>query len=142
MGGQANIIDDSKFGDRFTFIQSFDNIVMIPFPHLNILNCIGMGHSTEYLIWREKNGFFTALDKRGSLHTWSLLNGKKLYSEVQEEDASRNYVRHYEVYKTDDNDITYTRDFYNLENCSLNLLKSKQPANNDLLIEQQNLRFA
>ena len=98
VGGQANIIDDSKFGDRFTFIQSFDNIVMIPFPHLNILNCIGMGHSTEYLIWREKNGFFTALDKRGNLQTWSLLTGKRLYREMQEGDAAYEYVNKYEVY--------------------------------------------
>ena len=101
-----------------------------------------MGHTTEYLVWREKNGFFTALDKRGSLQTWSLLTGKKLYSEEQKEDASYDHVCKYEVYKTDEKDITYTRDFYNLESCSLNLLKSKQPADDNLLANQTNLSFA
>jgi len=31
-------------------------------------------------VWREKNGFFTALDKVGDLVTWSLLTGKLLYT--------------------------------------------------------------
>ena len=34
----------------------------------------------EYLIWREKNGFFTALDKKGDLNVWSILTGKLLYT--------------------------------------------------------------
>ena len=42
----------------------------------------------DYLIWREKNGFFTALDRRGNLVTWSLLTGKLLYKETQFGDAS------------------------------------------------------
>ena len=40
-----------------------------------------MGHKSEYLIWREKNGFFTALDGQGDLLTWSLVTGKLLYRE-------------------------------------------------------------
>ena len=81
VGGQCSLIDNSKFADRISLIQSYDNIIMIPFPHLNILNCIGMGHKSEYLIWREKNGFFTALDKHSNLLTWSMITGKMLYRE-------------------------------------------------------------
>ena len=39
----------------------------------------------------------------------------------------------YEVYKADEQDITYTRDFYNQENCSLTLLKSKETAKLSLI---------
>ena len=42
---------------------------------------VGMGAKNEYLVWRQKNGFFTALDKQGELLTWSLLSGKLLYAE-------------------------------------------------------------
>ena len=81
VGGQCSMLDSSKFGDRVSLIQSYDHIIMIPFPHLNLLNCVGMGHKSEYLIWREKNGFFTALDKRSNLLTWSMITGKMLYRE-------------------------------------------------------------
>ena len=81
VGGHCSLLDDSKFGDRISLIQSYDNIIMIPLPHLNLLNCVGMGHKSEYLIWREKDGFFTALDKRSYLRTWSLITGKMLYRE-------------------------------------------------------------
>ena len=54
-----------------------------------------MGHKSEYLIWREKNGFFTALDYHGKLCTWSLATGKLLYSELQNGDASREQMEDY-----------------------------------------------
>ena len=82
MGGVCNFIDNSKFSDRFSFIENYNSIAVVPFPHLNLINCVGMGQKHEYLIWREKNGFFTALDKSGQLLTWSLITGKLLYTEV------------------------------------------------------------
>ena len=138
VGGFANLLDDSKFGDRISFIQSFDNIVMIPFPHLNQLSCVGMGHKSEYLIWREKDGFFTALDRRDNLLTWATLNGEMLYNQTPDESASKNYVEKYEVYRADKNDIVHTQNFYNFETYSLSLLKSKQPVEDiNLLLEEQ-----
>ena len=77
------MIDNSKFGNRLSFLQSYDSIVMIPFPHFNLMDCVGMGHKSEYMIWREKNGFFTALDRRSNLLTWSMITGKMLYREKQ-----------------------------------------------------------
>ena len=41
----------------------------------------------------------------------------------------------YEVFRADVNDITYTRNFYNLGNCSVNLLKSREPLNKRLAVE-------
>ena len=82
IGGVSNFIDNSKFSDRFSFIQNFNTISVIPFPHLNLINCVGMSNKHDYLIWREKNGFFTALDRHSNLNTWSLATGKMLYSET------------------------------------------------------------
>lgn len=42
IGGVSNFIDNSKFSDRFSFISDFSNITVIPFPHLNLINCVGM----------------------------------------------------------------------------------------------------
>ena len=88
IGGQCSLVSKNKFGNRFSFLQSYNNIVVIPFPHLNLVECVGMGLKNEYLIWREQNGFFSALDRRSNLLTWSLVSGKMLYSEIQKKDAS------------------------------------------------------
>ena len=42
VGGQANIIDNSRFSDRMSFIKDFNDICVIPFPHMNLINCVGM----------------------------------------------------------------------------------------------------
>lgn len=86
-----------------------------------------MGNKHEYAIWREKNGFFTALDKDGNLTTWSLITGKILYSEKHHANILKETIEDYEVYKADEDDITYTRNHYNFKDCSLNLLKSVNP---------------
>ena len=78
-----------------------------------------MDHKLAYKIWREKNGFFSALDRHSNLLTWSNRTGKLLYSEPQDD-----ILNGYEIYSADQDDITYTRDFYNLRDCSLSLLKS------------------
>jgi len=121
IGGICNHVDNSMFSDRFSFVQDYNNIVVVPFPHLNHVNCVGMAQKHEYLMWRQKNGFFTALDKQGELLTWSLLSGKLLYIEDQnntdqmenERAGSKNNCKGYEVYRADEKDITYTRNFYN-----------------------------
>ena len=108
---------------------------MIPFPHLNLMNCVGMDHKYEYLIWREKNGFFTALDRHSNLFTWSLITGKMLYNEEQTRDASECNMIGYEVYQADGSDITYTRNFYNLRHTSLNLLKSAKAISKEFFVK-------
>ena len=123
----CNYIDNSRFSDRFSFFQNFDTIAVIPFPHLNLINCIGMGQKDDYLIWREKNGFFSALDRKSNLKTWSMITGKLLYSEQQKFDGSERSLKSYDVYRSTDDDITYTTNFYNQEHMSLSLLKSRKP---------------
>ncbi len=108
MGGVCSSLDNSKFSDRFSYVQNYDFISIVPFAHLNLINCIGMGNKHEYLMWREKNGFFTALDKKGKLLTWSLISGKLLYNEIQTGDAHKDKLKRYEVYRADNDDISYT----------------------------------
>ena len=131
-------MDNSMFSDRFSFLKNYDAIVVMPFPHLNTINCVGMGQKHNYLMWREKNGFFTALDKTGSLQTWSLLTGKQLYEENLNEglgqdgkpkQGSKLSTKTYEVYRGDEKDITYTRNSYNYRDRSIQLLYSVSPLN-------------
>ena len=97
-----------------------------------------MGHKSEYLIWREKNGFFTALDYKGALLTWSLVTGKLLYQEPDV--VVQKSGQQYDVYRADENDLTYTQNFYSMEKYSLNLLKSKKPINNVSHLVKNELR--
>jgi hypothetical protein len=36
----------------------------------------------NYLVWREKNGFFTALKDTGELHTWSMITGRHMFEKT------------------------------------------------------------
>lgn len=51
---------------------------MIPIPHRNTINFIGIGPKDDYLIWRHSGGTFTALSKNGKLNIWSVATGKHL----------------------------------------------------------------
>jgi hypothetical protein len=41
--GVNTLLDNSRFSDRFSFLSDFNHILVIPFPHMNLLNFIGMG---------------------------------------------------------------------------------------------------
>ena len=81
IGGVCCHLENSLFSDRLSFVSNYNTITVLPYPHQNIINVVGMSQKHEYLIWRQKNGFFTALDNQGELSTWSLLSGKLLYQE-------------------------------------------------------------
>ena len=117
VGGVNNQLDVSRFSQRFSFLANFDQIQVVPFPHLNLVNLVGMSQKQQYLIWREKHGFFTALNRENELQTWSLVTGKLLYTIPLEEDNSD-----YTVYRADPNDQTYIRNYYNFENRTVQLL--------------------
>lgn len=67
IGGKSSLVNKSNFGNRFSFLINYNEMAVVPFPHVNQIECIGMGQKARYLIWREKNGFFTALDKESEL---------------------------------------------------------------------------
>ena len=83
--GLCNLIEYNLYSERLAYIEDYNTIVVIPIPHLNAVNCIGMENKHEYMIWREKKGFFTALNRRGVLKTWSTLSGKLMYEIVSKD---------------------------------------------------------
>lgn len=58
-------IDFCHSSYRISFLKNFDNIEMVPVPHRNTINFLGMQPKQNYLIWRETGGIFTALDTKG-----------------------------------------------------------------------------
>ena len=56
-----------------------------------------MKNKHDYLIWREKKGFFTALDQSSQLTTWSLLTGNMLYTltQMSDQDGSEKNLMDY-----------------------------------------------
>ena len=136
IGGVCNQIDINRYSNRLSFVMDYNKLAVIPFPHLNLINCVGMSSKHQYMIWREKAGFFTALDCHNKLLTWSLLTGKLLYSEDQSEnkDANSEVMEKYEVYRSDETDINYTQNFYDMEEYSLTLLKSKEKLDDETSI--------
>jgi len=61
---------------RISFVENFSSIQLLPVIHKNTINLIGSEEKSKYLIWREKNCFFTALDVLGEIHTWSMQTGE------------------------------------------------------------------
>jgi hypothetical protein len=55
---------------------------MVPVPHRNTINFLGMQPKKEYLIWRESRGVFTALDKKGMIRAWVIGTGKITKSDI------------------------------------------------------------
>ena len=61
----------------------------MPVPHLNKVSFVGMGTKNQYLIWKTSiDGYFTALNNKGELITWSCITGKLLWQEEQIGDCS------------------------------------------------------
>jgi len=60
-------IDFCNSSFRIAFLKDFDTIEMVPVPHRNTINFLGMQSKSNYLIWRECNGILNALDKTGTL---------------------------------------------------------------------------
>lgn len=81
---------------------------MIPIPHRNTINFLGMQPKSEYLIWREVNGTFTALDKFGRLKSWVIGTGKITKPKIT---VSNIDVINYTLYQNDHLDHTYTREW-------------------------------
>ena len=83
----ANDFIDFDFGmQTISFIKSYSTIRIMPLPHRNTIKFFGMGNKSDYLVWRQQDGAFAALDKR-SLHVtmWSTVTGKIIKTEAIEQ---------------------------------------------------------
>ena len=47
---------------RIGFLKDFNSIEVVPVPHRNTINLLGIQPKNKYVIWREVDGVFTALD--------------------------------------------------------------------------------
>ena len=75
-----NVIDYCPESQRLGFLTNDNKLQVIPFPQSNKIYFAGMKKKIDYLMWRSKNGFFAALDRKGELTTWSMITGNLLYS--------------------------------------------------------------
>ena len=61
----ANDFIDFDFGmQTVSYIKNYSTIRIMPLPHRNTIKFFGMGNKTDYLIWRQQDGTFSALDKK------------------------------------------------------------------------------
>jgi hypothetical protein len=75
---------------------------MVPVPHRNTINFLGMQPKYNYLIWREVNGIFTALDKQGEVRAWVIGTGKSIKPLITVGNIDVNNFKLYEFNETDD----------------------------------------
>ena len=77
---------------------------MVPVPHRNTINFLGMGPKSSYLIWRESEGLFTALDKKGNVTAWVVSTGKTTKALVT---TGHLMLKGYALYQCNTYDDTY-----------------------------------
>ena len=82
----ANNFIDFDFGmQTISYIKNYSTIRIMPLPHRNTIKFFGMGSKTDYLIWRQQDGTFSALDKKNLQVTmWSTVTGKIIKTEATE----------------------------------------------------------
>ena len=91
-----------------------------------------MGKKTDYLIWREQNGSFSALDRKFRMTTWSTVNGKIIKS-ISNDEENEHLENQYELYKANKIDKSYTNNFTQMNKFSYSLVIAKQPCKDDPL---------
>ena len=119
----------SEFNQRMSFCKDFTTMQILPFAHRNTINFLGMGIRQDYLIWREKNGFFTCLSTEGILRTWSIATGKLLYRVKQKykPDEMSNYVIYQAAkLRNEIEDNSQLMNFCNYSDRSLSIIRKKK----------------
>ena len=77
--GANSLVNWSYDSSCISYLGNFNQLSMISFPHSNTIHLRGMRKKSDYLIWRQKNGFFAALNHEGNLLTWSMSTGELLH---------------------------------------------------------------
>lgn len=92
----------------------------MPLPHRPLVQFLGMKPKKEYLIWREKNGFFAAMDRSGEIFLWSMPGGDLIDTKQLNLNLSQ-----YEIFESHPADDTYKRNYQDRIDRTVQLLKSK-----------------
>jgi hypothetical protein len=106
------------------FMKDNSEVLICPFAHRNLINLMGVSHKSEYLIWRESHGFFTAMNRNGQIQTWSLATGNKLYNFSS---SFGKTLKNYDVYCADEDDDSYHINRENYSHMSKSLIVSREP---------------
>ena len=130
--GNNTVLQFSNYSYRLLFVKNHSLALIYPQVHRNIINLYGVSHKNDYLIWREKGGFFTAMDRRGLVQTWSLATGHLLYnltdtiySKLDQHQLAK--FEEYDVYYAAKEDESYHRDNFNSEDFSVSLIVARKP---------------
>ena len=74
----------------------------------NMRNFVDMEIKSRYLIWRQKNQMFYAIDVENMLFVWSMISGKLLYHRKLEAADQIERASEFETYDLMDRDGTST----------------------------------
>lgn len=110
ISGVRDIIEFGPDSQRVSFLTNWNQLSMLSFPHTNTVHFLGMRQKKDYLIWRSKNGFFCALDRKGVLSTWSMVTGDLLYQ--QHCDDFKVDIKSYLPYQANKSDHNYLKANY------------------------------
>ena len=88
------------------------------------MNFLGMGPKTDYLIWRESNGFFTALSRKGNLTTWSIATGHILYS-ISVDSHLKEICKNFVLFSANKTDYSHLMGFNQHNNYSISLVRER-----------------
>jgi len=142
--GVNNHIDFCNNSYRIAFLKDFDTLELVPVPHRNTINFLGMKRKSSFLIWREMAGVFTALDSKCVLMAWIIGTGKTTKPSVT---VGNIELDEFELYSCDEFDETYRRDWQQHPKLTISLLKSRKQLMfydaeaNHLLAENQPATF-
>ena len=115
----------SNFAQKMVFMKTMQRAMVLPYVHRNTVNLNGVSQKSDYLIWREKGGFFTAMNKEGVVQTWSLATGNKLYNVTLP--SFSHIFRDFNIYCANSDDKSYHSSYFNFKHSSLSLVMSNQP---------------
>ena len=96
---------------RISLIQDYFKILVIPTLHLSTISFFGMDAREQYLVWKETEDLFSALDSRLTLTTWKKTTGKPVPSLGAKLEKSAG-LEGYAPFKSQPNDQSYLRNYF------------------------------
>lgn len=67
--------------DRYAYLRDYSGIELLPLPHTNMIEFIGMPDKDDILLSREEQGTFTVLTNGGKIMAWSAVTAKQVFNQ-------------------------------------------------------------
>lgn len=61
---------------RISYFNNYEFGTILPFLHTNAVKFIGLANPEDIVVHKISSGTFSALDRKGILMIWNLLNGR------------------------------------------------------------------